>query len=63
MKNLVLRQIMEPLLRRAGTALAAFIMGAISVDPVLVDQFVAALLSVALVSVDLVVSHYSRRSN
>lgn len=61
MKTLLVRRVLDPLLRRVGTAFAAFLLGALSVDPALVDQFVVAFIALVSVSVDLIASHLSRQ--
>ena len=61
MRNIVLKRVLDPLLRRIGTAFAAFLLGALSVDPALVDQFIVAFIALVSVSVDLIASHLSRK--
>lgn len=63
MRNILLKQVLDPLLRRVGTAFAAFLLGALSVEPALVDQFVVAFIALVSVSVDLIASHLSRKGH
>lgn len=63
MKNIVLKRVLDPLLRRLGTAFGAFLLGALSVEPALVDQFIAVFIALVSVSVDLIASHLSRKGD
>lgn len=53
MKTLIFRKIMVPIISRAGTFLAAFLIGTIHADPVVADQFATAVGAVVLIGFDL----------
>lgn len=61
MKKLILRKILAPLGERLGTALAAFLVGTVAVDPVMVDQFIVAIGAVLMIGTDLLIAHFERK--
>lgn len=60
MKNIIIRNIVAPMARRLGTAVAAFIGGVLAVSPELADQVGLGAAAVVLIAFDLVASHFSR---
>ena len=63
MKKLIVSEIIAPMVRRSGTALAAFIGGALAVTPEMALDFATAFIGLVLVSMDLAVSHLDRKGN
>lgn len=61
MKSLMYKELLVPLLTRYGTAIAGYIVGVVHADPALIDHVAAALVAVAMVSVDLFTSAAVRR--
>ena len=58
LKSLVIR----PLIERAGTAVAAFLIGKSVADPALINELVAAAVAFVLVGVELVFAQIARRN-
>lgn len=61
MKNILIREIIAPMARRLGTAVAAFIGGVLAVSPDLADQVGLGASAAVLVVFDLLASHVSRK--
>ena len=60
MKSIILNELLKPLIGRAGTALAAYLIGRWSVEPSAATHLVEALTALGLVSLDLFNSYVSR---
>lgn len=60
MKISLLRTIIEPVVNRLGTALAAFLIGRASLDPTMAGELANALVAIVLIAADLVNAHVSR---
>ncbi|MER9486824.1 hypothetical protein NKI50_12645 [Mesorhizobium sp. M0563] len=58
MKTLIIRKFLVPLVSRAGTFIAAYLIGTIHADPVVADQFGAGLAALALVGFDLLAARF-----
>ena len=61
MKSWMYKELLVPVLTRYGTGIAGYIVGVVHADPALIDQVAAALVAVAMVSVDLFTSAAVRR--
>ena len=53
--------VLRPILERLGTALAMFLVGKSIADPSLINEFVAALVALILITSDLVISYAARK--